>query len=123
MPRKAQKCLYVCRRRAEKKSMKWCARQSPPAEPPTMNHKTTVLCTDMDFRTSMATFGNSSTQKLMLIIHRHLHVVAHVHFRALGHRAAVRIGQRYLVFPTALHRFLEPCITPLPLMQLPDSLS
>src|SRR5215475_4965943 len=60
MPRKVQKCSYVCLRRAEKKLMKWFARQSPPAEPPIMNHKTTVLCTDMDFRTSIATFGNYS---------------------------------------------------------------
>jgi hypothetical protein len=39
-------------------------------------------------------------QALMLSIHRHVHVVAHVHRRALGHRAAIGIGQGERGLPT-----------------------
>jgi hypothetical protein len=58
MQRRAPKCWWLSRARAEQKSMKWSARPSPPAEQLTTNHKTTVLCTDMGFRTWMAISGN-----------------------------------------------------------------
>jgi len=50
MQPKAQKCWFAYLLTAEKKSMKWFAKQSPLVAQPTMNHKTTVLCTDMDFK-------------------------------------------------------------------------
>jgi predicted lactoylglutathione lyase len=57
MQRKARKCLRVCPLGAEKRSMRWFARQSPAAEQLIMNHKTTALCMDMGYKTWTATFG------------------------------------------------------------------
>lgn len=51
-------CAYLSK--AAQKSMRWFAKQSQSAPLLTINHRTMVLCTGMDFRIWMVIFGNSS---------------------------------------------------------------
>jgi hypothetical protein len=59
-----QRYWYAYLSKAEQRSMRWFKKPSLPEAPLTMNRKTMVLCTAMDSRTWMVTFGSSSTWSL-----------------------------------------------------------
>jgi hypothetical protein len=60
--------------------------------------------------------------QVMFGINRHLGILAHVHFGALGHRATVWSSQRHLTLARAVHLLPQACIMGLTVTQLPNLL-